>query len=189
MWLLILLWLVFGISHSLLAATKVRAFFETLTPNKPHIFRLIYNGIALILLLLIVLKTFKTNTHLVSNNYLIVQLMGFSMLLMGLFILFGVAKQMDLKAFLGFKSESLGGELMTGGWYKIVRHPLYLGTLSVIIGLLLLVPTVNVLISVVFSQLYVALGIEFEEQKLRRIFGQTYMDYSKGKKKFIPFIY
>ena len=189
MWLLILLWLIFGISHSLLASTKVRAFFEQLTPNKPHIFRLIYNGIALILLFLIVVKTFKTNTYLVANNHLITKLMGFPILLMGLFILFGVAKQMDLKAFLGFKSESLSDELITSGWYKIVRHPLYLGTLSIFLGILLLVPTIGVLIAVVFSQLYVLIGIEFEEQKLRRVFGQAYIDYSKGKKKFIPFIY
>ena len=189
MWLLILLWLVFGISHSLLAMTKVRAFFEQLFSNKPHIFRLVYNGIALILLFLIVIKAFKTDTHLVSNNYLITQLMGFLMLSMGLFVLFGVAKGMDLQAFLGFKSESLGGELMTGGWYKVVRHPLYLGTLGIFLGVLLLVPTIGVLISVVFSQLYVLIGIEFEEQKLRRIFGQTYIDYSKHKKKFIPFVY
>lgn len=186
---LIILWLIFGLSHSLLAATKVRAFFEQLTPHKPHIFRLIYNGIALILLFLIVVKTFDINTQLMLNHYLVIKLMGFLILLIGLFILFGVAKQMDLKAFLGFKSESVSGELITSGWYKIVRHPLYLGTLGIFIGVLLLLPTVGVLISVVFSQLYVMIGIEFEEKKLRRIFGLIYVDYSKGKKKFIPFVY
>jgi methanethiol S-methyltransferase len=189
MWTLIFLWLIFGISHSFLAATNVRSFFEQLTPNKPNYYRLMYNLIALFLLFLIAVKTMEVNSELMENNYFLIKLMGSALVLSSFYVLFGVAKQMDLMSFFGFKSEEMNGELMTGGWYTIVRHPLYFGLLVLFLGILLLFPTVGILISVAFSKLYIIVGIEFEEKKLRRIFGQKYIDFSVGKKKFIPFIY
>ncbi len=187
---LIILWLIFGVSHSLLAATNIRAFFEKLTNNKPYLFRLVYNLIALIILFLIVEKTIKLNQLLpFFSDYFLIKLIGIALILSGIYVLFGVAKQMDLLSFFGFENEDITGELMTGGWYKIVRHPLYFGLFLLFLGILLLFPTVGVLISVVFSKLYILIGIEFEEQKLRRFFGQNYIDFCKGKKKFIPFIY
>ena len=187
---LILLWLVFGVSHSLLAATYVRAYFEKLSNNKPHYFRLIYNLIALILLYLIVEKTIELNNPILNlNNYFLIKLIGIAFVLSGVYVLFGVAKQMDLNAFFGFKKEKITEGLITDGWYKIVRHPLYFGTFLLLLGILVLFSTFGALISFVFSQLYVVIGIEFEEKKLRRIFGDKYLDFSKDKKKFIPFIY
>jgi methanethiol S-methyltransferase len=187
---LILLWLVFGISHSLLAATNVRAYFEKLSHNNPHYFRLLYNLIALILLYLIVEKTIELNTPILNlNNYFLIKLIGSALILSSFYVLFGVAKQMDLLAFFGFKKEEITEGLMTNGWYRIVRHPLYFGLFLLFLGVFCLIPTVGVAISVVFSKLYILIGIEFEEKKLRRVFGDKYLDFSKDKKKFIPFIY
>jgi methanethiol S-methyltransferase len=187
---LIILWLIFGISHSLLAASNVRAFFEKLSPNKPHLYRLIYNAISLILLYLIAIKTIEFNELIpIFNDYFLIKLIGVVLILSSVYVLFGVAKQMDLKAFFGFKNEEITEGLMTDGWYKIVRHPLYFGLFLLFLGFFFVFPTVGIAISVAFSQLYVVIGIEFEERKLRRIFGQQYVDFSRGKKKFIPFIY
>jgi methanethiol S-methyltransferase len=187
---LVILWLIFGISHSLLAATNVRAFFEKLTNNKPHLFRLMYNIIALIILILIVEKTIELNQLIpFFSNYFLIKLIGFALILSGIYVLVDVAKQMDLLSFFGFKNEEIKGELMTGGWYKIVRYPLYFGTFLLLLGVLLLFTTFGTLIFFAFSQLYVLIGIEFEERKLKRFFGQKYIDFSNGKKKFIPFIY
>jgi methanethiol S-methyltransferase len=190
MYTLIILWLSFGISHSLLAATNVRAFFEKLTPNNPNYFRLIYNGISLFLLYLIVEKTIKLNEFMpILNNYFLIKIIGGALILSSMYVLFGVAKQMNLGAFLGFKKEENREGLMTDGWYQIVRHPLYFGLILLFLGVFLVFPTWGVFISLVFSKLYILIGIEFEEKKLRRVFGQDYVDFSNGKKKFIPFIY
>jgi methanethiol S-methyltransferase len=188
MWLLILFWLLFGISHSLLAATKVRAFFETFTPNKPHYFRLLYNLVALVLLYGIGFETFPyLYEH--TPDYVVLNLVSGLTACVSFLVLLDVVRQMDLKAFLGFKSEENNGQLMTRGWYKIVRHPLYFGLLLLGLAIFLNHSTPRTLVSLLFSQLYVVIGIEFEERKLRRVFGQAYLDYAKGKKKFIPFIY
>jgi methanethiol S-methyltransferase len=186
---LILLWLIFGVSHSLLASTKVRSFFEEISGGKPFIFRLFYNALSLFLLFLIIVQTLLMSIAVMVKTHFMLQIMGIFGVITGLFILFGVARQMDLKAFLGFKNETSDGILMTGGWYKIVRHPLYFGIFVLFSGIYLLFPTPSFLISFVLSQLYVIIGIEFEEKKLRRIFGQEYTAFSKGKKKFIPFVY
>ncbi len=187
---LVILWLIFGVSHSLLASTKVRTFFEKLSNNKPYLFRLIYNVIALIILFLIVEKTMELNELIpFFSDYFIIKLMGIALILSGIYVLFGVAKQMDLLAFFGFKNEEINGDLMTDGWYKIVRHPLYFGLFLLFLGIFCVLPTIGIAISVVFSKLYILIGIEFEERKLKRVFGQNYAAFSKGKKKFIPFIY
>jgi methanethiol S-methyltransferase len=187
---LIILWLIFGISHSLLASTKVRAFFEQLTPNNPNYFRLIYNAISFVLLYLIVDKTIELNELIpILNDYFLIKIMGGALILSSVYVLYGVAKQMNLLAFFGFKKEDNTEGLMTGGWYTIVRHPLYFGLILLFLGVFFVFPTWSVFISLVFSKFYILIGIEFEEIKLRRVFGQDYMDFSKGKKKFIPFVY
>jgi methanethiol S-methyltransferase len=187
---LIILWLSFGISHSFLAATNVRAFFEKLTPNNPNYFRLIYNAISLFLLYLIVDKTIELDELMpLLNDYFLIKLIGGALVLCSVYVLFGVANQMNLLAFFGLKKEENREGLMTGGWYKIVRHPLYFGLILLFLGVFLVFPTWGVFISLVFSKLYILIGIEFEEKKLRRVFGQDYIDFSKGKKKYIPFVY
>jgi methanethiol S-methyltransferase len=189
MYTLIILWLIFGASHSFLAATNLRAFFEKLTPNNPNYFRLIYNAISLFLLYLITDKTMELNQLMpILNDYFLIKIIGGTLILSSLYVLFGVAKQMILAFFGLIKEENTEG-LMTDGWYKIVRHPLYFGLFLLFFGIFCVLPTLGIGISLFISQLYVLIGIEFEEMKLRRVFGQSYIDFSKEKKKFIPFIY
>jgi methanethiol S-methyltransferase len=182
---LIILWLSFGISHSFLAATQVRAFFE----KSINYYRIIYNLISLFLLLLISIYSIDIHSHILLINHFLIKRIAALLVISGLFVLFGVAKQMDLYEFFGFGKEDNNGTLITSGWYKIVRHPLYFGLFLVFFGIFLTIPTMKMFISFIFSQLYIIIGIEFEEKKLRRVFGQDYIDFSIGKKKFIPFIY
>jgi protein-S-isoprenylcysteine O-methyltransferase Ste14 len=81
-------------------------------------------------------------------------------------------------------------KLKTDGIYKRVRHPSYLGILSVVFGfsctmnsvLSFLVLVVPVLIAVLYR-------ISVEEKVLMTEFGESYMAYKTGTKKIIPGIY
>lgn len=186
---LIALWLIFFISHSLFAATKVKAFFEKNLKIAPPQYRLLYNAFAVLILVLIVLQLLKTESEMILKHTEFIFGMGCGIAIGSLWLLKLAAKDIHLPSFLGFSAAPESSGLITTGLYKIVRHPLYFSTTVSLIGLFLMFPTVNVAVSIVFSILYIIIGIEFEEKKLRQTFGATYDHFARGKKKFLPFIY
>ena len=76
------------------------------------------------------------------------------------------------------------GDLVTGGLYRFVRHPLY--TFSLLILWLSPSMTVNTFIVCAALTIYVLIGIIFEERKLLREFGQKYEDYKSVTPMLIP---
>ena len=79
--------------------------------------------------------------------------------------------------------------LSTTGIYKIIRHPIYSGTIILFLGLILtrmpVIPTLYLPISV---SLYFCMTL-FEEIDLIKIYGDEYLDYKKKvKKRIIPYI-
>jgi len=101
--------------------------------------------------------------------------------------LFTAILQTDLLSFVGLRQlieEEKKGDLVTGGLYRFVRHPLY--TFSLLI--LWLSPSMTVNTFVVYSALtmYLLIGIVFEERKLLLEFGQQYADYKSITPMLIP---
>lgn len=80
--------------------------------------------------------------------------------------------------------EGKPAELITGGLYAAVRHPLYTGTLI----LIWLVPdmTVNRLTLFAVLTIYILVGAWFEERKLLKDFGPAYADYQAKTPMLIP---
>ena len=79
-------------------------------------------------------------------------------------------------------------ELVTGGPYAVVRHPVYLGEIAAGIGLV--VPTlfsIHALILAIFIAAQL-LRIHFEERVLQAAF-PTYELYARRTKRLIPFLY
>ena len=80
--------------------------------------------------------------------------------------------------------EEKRGQLMTGGFYRYVRHPLY--TFSLLV--LWLSPTMSLNTFIVYLGLtiYILIGIAFEERKLLREFGEEYARYRSVTPMLIP---
>jgi methanethiol S-methyltransferase len=188
---LIILWLLFFISHSALATSKAKAYFQDKLKNKSKHYRLIYNGISAFLLLLIFLKIFTTKQLFpFFDPTLLTCGLGFLIMMMGFLVMQETFKSYNLRAFLGLEvveEESKG--LNTGGVYHFIRHPLYFGIFIFLIGLVWTIPSEDMILSVIASVIYIVVGIEYEEKKLKVTYGQAYEDYAKDKKKFIPFLY
>jgi protein-S-isoprenylcysteine O-methyltransferase Ste14 len=115
-------------------------------------------------------------------NYLMLAGQGISVIL-----LFVAVLQTDVLSFAGLRQlieEEKSGKLVTGGLYRVVRHPLY--TFSLLI--LWFSPTVTFNSFIVYLALtvYVLVGIIFEERKLLREFGQEYADYKSVTPMLIP---
>ena len=75
-------------------------------------------------------------------------------------------------------------ELVTGGLYRYVRHPLYTA------GLVFLwfspEMSINLLALFVGLSAYLVIGALFEERKLVRQYGQVYLDYRRVTPMLIP---
>jgi protein-S-isoprenylcysteine O-methyltransferase Ste14 len=83
-----------------------------------------------------------------------------------------------------------GHRLVTDGWYRILRHPAYLGGILTFIGCG--ISYGNLISGLVIPIPYILLilnRIEVEEAVLEREFGEEYSKMKKRTKKLIPFLY
>ena|SRR3972149_6194162 len=79
--------------------------------------------------------------------------------------------------------------LLTSGTYKIVRHPIYSGTIITFIGLIILMKSYLSLVYFPLSVLLYYVMTIFEEKDLIKMYGEDYKSYRKVvKKRIIPFI-
>lgn len=75
-------------------------------------------------------------------------------------------------------------KMVTGGLYRWVRHPLY--TAGLIFVWLTPRMTLNLLLVLAASTVYILLGARYEERKLLREFGEEYARYRATTPMFIP---
>lgn len=99
--------------------------------------------------------------------------------------------QVDTLAFVGLRqlrnpTAERESELITRGFYRWVRHPLYF--FSLVIFWLLPIMTDLSLAFVIASSLYFILGTIPEERKLVEIYGESYRDYQKTVPRIIPWL-
>jgi methanethiol S-methyltransferase len=186
---LTILWLLFFITHSGFATTSVKAFFQDKLKEKYKYYRLFYNGLSLVIIFWIFIALLHLDTPTVLADNALITSFGFDLMLFGFAVLVLTFEHIHLLSFLGLSQNEESEGLITEGVYQYVRHPLYSGLFLILVGWFLSMPTQSVLLSVGMSILYIVIGIEFEEKKLRRIFGEEYVKFALNKKKFIPYIY
>ena len=180
--------------HSLLAADKVKNWFAARLGSRFRFYRLMYNALATVLLVVLLrwmsgdeaVYLFEKNTW--SNvSALLLMIAGGGIAIASL-------RHYDLGEFTGFQQLQQNNpapshsQLNTSGLNAVVRHPLYLGTLLLLLGLFLLYPKMSSLIFLASVVVYLPFGIYFEEKKLRRQFGQAYAAYQKRVQCLIPFV-
>lgn len=178
--------------HSILAADRVKAWFSVKLGTRFRYYRLIYNGIATILLMVLLGWMGQwPRTYLFQTNAWTC-LIAFLLMATGAWLGIGSFRQYDLGEFTGIEqlnqktAQPHHSQLNTSGFNAIVRHPLYLGILLMVVGGVLIFPTHAALILLSSVVVYLPFGIYFEEIKLRRQFGQLYLDYEKRVKRLIP---
>jgi protein-S-isoprenylcysteine O-methyltransferase Ste14 len=82
-----------------------------------------------------------------------------------------------------------GHELATGGPFRFLRHPIYMGLNLLALGTALWVPTMLVWIAFALTAVGSDLRARAEEALLERTFGSTYRDYRVRTRRFLPGIY
>jgi protein-S-isoprenylcysteine O-methyltransferase Ste14 len=186
-------WLIFaialwGIVHSWLASYGLKRFFLRMLGERfMRLYRLLYNVFAVtsflpVLYLMIVLPDRTLYRVPAPWSYLMFLGQGISALLLLVAVF-----QTDLLSFVGLRQlveAEKKGDLVTGGLYRWVRHPLYTFSLS----LLWFSSSVSVNSFIVYVALtmYILIGIIFEERKLLREFGDQYASYRAHTPMLIP---
>jgi protein-S-isoprenylcysteine O-methyltransferase Ste14 len=176
--------------HSLLAAESVKK--RLLRLILPRFYRLFYNFLALTLLLPPVYLYLELDRHSLIEASLGWTLAGGALVLWGMYWLWKAMGGYDLSEFTGLYQLKQGHppvsmKLNISGLNNYVRHPLYFGTLLVIWGLFLAVPTDAMLVIGVVSTVYIYIGTVLEERKLTQQFGEDYRLYQRNVPMLLPF--
>jgi len=190
-WWILLVWALYGALHSLLASMTVKELATRwLGVGVGRFYRLFYNLVGSVTLLpLLTAIALLPDRPLYRIPF---PWEGLAMLiegLAGLGLLFGVLQTGALQ-FLGLAQlmapPGSGGKprLVVSGLYRYVRHPLYLFGLV----LLWLLPqmTWNLLAFNLGATAYILVGIQFEERRLLKEFGQVYADYQRNVPMLVP---
>jgi len=186
---LLLAWLLYFYLHSLLAATSVKAFFaKKLAITSPRTYRISYNVIGLMGILLLFYFQFIIPSSILFNTGFFTSSVSFCLLLAGLVIMIIAIRNYDWKSFVGITEEK-NYALVIAGMNRYVRHPLYSGTMLFVMGYFLWQPYFKNLMLMILMWVYLAIGIVFEERKLVKLYGDVYKNYQKKVKKMIPYIW
>lgn len=186
-WLIIII-ILWGIVHSWQASLGFKDFLRRrLGDGFMRFYRLLYNvfSVVSILPVLYLMVTLPDRTlYQAPPPWSYLMRIG---QLVSAILLFAAVMQTDPLSFVGLRQiveEEKRGNLVTNGFYRFIRHPLYAFGLLI----LWLSPTMTVNSFLVYAAftVYLLIGIYFEERKLLRVFGPEYARYRSVTPMFIP---
>lgn len=174
----------FAVVHSILAIPSLKRRFTGRNSHLGRFYRLYYNLVSLVLFGW-VMAAFRNSTvlYVVPGVW---SLVLYFMQMVFLVILAACVRQTGAAEFLGIKERNSDGvktpKLVTDGWYRVVRHPLYLFSML----FLLSNPVISSrwLLLTLISGVYFLVGALLEEKRLLLEFGSEYRVYQCA----VPFI-
>lgn len=193
---LFLSWLSYYTLHSILADKEIKYKIEKRAGAAFRYYRFLFNIQSLVLFGFLIYWQFSITSELLISKSSIVQIVGAGVLVFGTVVLTHAFFTVDLREFLGLEQyeqrknyEAQGqSTLIRSGWYAYVRHPFYFGTVLMLIGAWLIIPSLAMLTLVAATIVYLPFGIYLEERKLIQEFGDAYRRYRKEVKAVIPFV-
>ena len=176
--------LLFAVAHSLFAANRVKGVIRRLCHGEPRGYRLTYNLLSFMLFGW-VMAAYGASPVVYFAPGVWSLVMSLAQLVCGM-ILVDCVRRTGTGDFLGIRQLRRGPDvprqLVTGGYYAIVRHPLYLFSIAFL--LLNPVMTAQWLLLTVLSTFYFVIGALIEERRLLAEFGDQYRQYRQR----VPFI-
>jgi protein-S-isoprenylcysteine O-methyltransferase Ste14 len=182
------MWIIYCCTHSILAASKVKLFFEKISGRFSRYYRLVYSIIASCTLGFILYFQYSFASPVLINSKFIKYLSSILLVIPGLVIMIvSIVNYFKLMGFVRslYQPKHPRG-LKLDGIHKYVRHPLYAGTLLFIWGLFFIFPVLSNLIAGIIITGYVLIGVKFEEKKLCKEFGSLYSEYIVRVPMLIP---
>ena len=94
-------------------------------------------------------------------------------------------KKRDEKNLYDFEQTT---ELIDTGIFKYIRHPLYSSLIFLTWGIFFKNPAVGLLVVAIISTIFLYLTSIYDERECVEYFGESYIEYMKRSKRFIPFL-
>lgn len=150
-------------------------------------YRILYSLFALLTLSLIITYHFTIQTVMLWEPVNIEIVIAVTGMIAGASVMIYFAKRFFFNlSGAGIFLKTKKGTLIKTSLYKYVRHPLYTATLLFVWSIFFWQPLLSHLISVSCITVYTIIGIHFEEQKLVRDFGESYIQYRSQTPMLIP---
>lgn len=185
---LVLLWLLFGVLHSMLAANWWKHRMQRWLGGHYKYYPFFYSVFAVVTLTGILIFQFTIDSTLLFVAPVWVKGLLCLPALAGLLIMLVVIRKyfFSLSGISVFYKDQPPVVLLQEGLHRHVRHPLYSGTLLFIGSLFFIYPYLNNLLACLVITGYIVLGARLEEKKLVAQFGETYDSYKKRVPMLIP---
>jgi protein-S-isoprenylcysteine O-methyltransferase Ste14 len=167
-------WLLFAISHSLLAGTTLNRLFGRYG-------RLVFNCLAVVIVLLPFAISARLPVILLWDEPDWLRWTRYGVSAAVVLAFFHTLKFYSLPAFLGLKAETQG--LTFSPWHRRVRHPWYFLTLILIWTHTM---TETWLVTALCITLYLVVGSRIEEKRILRYHPGSYADYCRIVPGLIP---
>lgn len=179
------LWIIYLGLHSFLASVKVKFWVENTLKVGPGFYRLVYSLISIFGIGYLFLQMAITPKIVLFDSPGWLKYVAMILASWGVIILVVSFRYLSGLEFLGLKRASTVG-LIRQGIHGYVRHPIYSGTILVLVGMFLYNPTDIILVSEVVIFIYLPFGIKWEEQKLIEKYGEAYIQYKEEVSAIIP---
>ena len=183
-----MLWILYGVLHSALATTRVKAAAARAMGTAFRHYRLLYTLFAFLSLAALVIWQVSLPSPLLLSSSRAIMFGGVAVGVAGL-VLMGICFKNYFLSLSGLRSLWQPEDrpaLIIKGVHRRVRHPLYLGTFVFIWGLFLLAPRLSLLIADSVITAYTLIAIRWEERKLIGLFGSQYHEYRRTVPKLLP---
>jgi len=192
---LTLLWVAWATIHSLMVSHAITHWAKNSLANKYVYYRIVYNAVALITFLPILVYSEMLDGKLIIDYVPPWNILQNTLIAFALIIFIWSFKQFDGLEFFGIRqlmpksfNRMLAAQpitVITDGPYRFVRHPMYFGALIFIWSL---DATWAGIITHIILSLYLIIGSFLEEKKLVVEFGTAYTQYQQRVPMLIPFI-
>jgi protein-S-isoprenylcysteine O-methyltransferase Ste14 len=146
-------------------------------------FRMLPPSLVLLLLLsILALGKFFPGPDLLTGPW---RLLGVPIGLLGIVILMGASRQFHTVK-TNIKTFDAPGSLVTSGWFRFSRNPMYLGFTLLLLGAATVTGGAFTFVPpLVFALISQWIYIPFEESAMSRAFGEEYACYRRGVRRWL----
>lgn len=180
-----LCWVFFGTLHSALLHMPTRERIQDYLEVDDQSYRLMYSLLSVMSLFIATVATLLTDGQFVKQPDWLTYIGGGLLIIGSLYLLRKSFRNYSLTIFLGLQPDTTK-KLELSGMNRFVRHPLYLSTILLLIGIIVFWPSDVVITACLVMIVYTVIGARFEERKLINQFGKEYTDYMKEVPGLIP---